>query len=65
MLALTSPSMSLGGLPEDQAVALALVVQGGLTYREVARRLGVEPATVLRWLAEGLRALRPMAAATA
>lgn len=57
MLAPTRPTPSLVHLPEDQAIALLLAAQPGVTYREVAVRLGVEPAQVLAWLRDGLRGI--------
>lgn len=53
---------ALQALPADQATALLLAARPGVTYRDVAMRLGVEPAVVLRWLSDGLRSLRPTAA---
>lgn len=55
MLAPPRPTPSLAHLPEEQATALLLAAQPGVTYREVAVRLGVEPAQVLAWLRDGLR----------
>lgn len=56
------PTPSLVHLPEDQAAALLLAAQPGVTYHEVAERLGVEPRVVLRWLSDGLRRMgRPSA----
>ena len=52
------PTPSLDHLPELQAAALLLAARPGVTYRDVAGRLGVEPRLVLRWLTEGLRAVR-------
>ena len=43
--------------------ALALALQPGVTYRDVAAQMGVEPAVVLRWLREGLAAAATAAAA--
>lgn len=57
MLAPARPTPSLVHLLEDQAAALLLAARPGATYREVAARLGVEPAQVLAWLREGLRAI--------
>jgi transposase-like protein len=53
----TSGTTSLDHLPEDQAAALLLALQPGVTYRDVAARLGVEPAVILRWLRDGLRSV--------
>lgn len=62
VLAPARPIPSLVDLPADQATALLLAAQPGVTYREVADRLGVEPTVVLRWLRDGLRGLaRPSA----
>lgn len=55
VLAPARPNPSLVHLPEDQATAMLLAAQPGVTYREVAARLGVEPAQVLGWLRDGLR----------
>ena len=58
----------LAGLPPEEATAVLFAAIPGITYREVAARLGEEPAVVLRRLTAGLRALRPArppAAATA
>jgi len=55
VLAPAFPSVSLAHLPEDQAAAVLLALQPGVSYRDVAARLGVEPQVVLRWLREGLR----------
>jgi transposase-like protein len=45
-------------LSDDQATALWMATMPGVTYRDVARRLGVEPSLVLRWLRDGLREVR-------
>lgn len=55
MLAPAPPTVSLDHLGEDQAAALLLAMRPGTTYRDVAAKLGVEPAVVLRWLRDGLR----------
>ena len=47
--------VDLSHLPESHAAALLLARQPGMTYRDVAERLGVEPAVILRWLRDGLR----------
>jgi hypothetical protein len=47
----------LASLPEDQATAILLALRPGFTYREVAARLGEDPAVILRRLREGLRSL--------
>lgn len=52
-------SVSLSHLPDDQAAAVLLALRPGVTYRDVAAKFGVEPAVVLRWLREGLRAAAP------
>lgn len=49
---------ALASLPELTATVVLLASRAGLTYREIATRLGEEPATILRRLTEGLRALR-------
>ncbi|MDQ3106928.1 MAG: hypothetical protein M3Q68_03895 [Actinomycetota bacterium] len=49
---------ALASLPEATATVVLLASRTGLTYREIAARLGEEPATILRRLTEGLRALR-------
>jgi transcriptional regulator with XRE-family HTH domain len=36
----------------DPAYLRGLIARSGLTQREVARRLGVEPRTVRRWLTD-------------
>jgi DNA-directed RNA polymerase specialized sigma24 family protein len=45
-------------MPVEQAHALVLASRPGVTYRDVAARLGEDPAVVLRQLTAGLRALR-------
>ena len=55
MLAPVFPSVSLSHLPEEQSAAVLLALRPGVTYRDVAARLGVDPGDVLRWLREGLR----------
>ena len=52
-------SARLQQLPPDDATALLFAAIPGITYREVAARLGEEPSVVLRRLTAGLRALRP------
>ena len=49
----------LHGLPPEEATALLFAAIPGITYREVAARLGEDPAVILRRLTSGLRALRP------
>ena len=49
----------LAGLPPEEATAVLFAALPGITYREVAARLGEEPSVVLRRLTAGLRALRP------
>lgn len=49
----------LAGLPPEEATAVLFAAIPGITYREVAARLGEEPSVVLRRLNTGLRALRP------
>src|SRR5688572_25555165 len=41
----------------EQALALSLVTHRGLTYREVAERMGRAPSEVLRLLGEALHCL--------
>ena len=48
----------LRDLPTEHATALLFATLPGVTYREVAARLGEDPALVRRRLTEGLRALR-------
>ena len=48
----------LRDLPSEQATALLMAALPGMTYREVAARLGEDPAVVRRRLTEGLRSLR-------
>jgi transposase-like protein len=55
VLAPTRSNPSLVDLPADQATALLLAAQPGVTYRDVAQRLDVDPAVVLAWLRDGLR----------
>lgn len=56
------PIPSLAHLPADQAAALLLAAQPGVSYRDVAERLGVDPRIVLTWLRDGLRRVgRPSA----
>ena len=55
MLAPAFPSLSLEHLPEEQAAAILLALRPGANYREIAARLGVEPAVVLTSLRDGLR----------
>lgn len=45
----------LYALSPDEATAVVLAARPGVTYREVAERLGVEPKQVLAWLRDGLR----------
>ena len=52
-------SARLAGLPPEEATALLFAAQPGITYREVAARLGEDPAVILRRLTTSLRALRP------
>lgn len=52
---------ALQALPPDQAAALLLAAQSGMTYRQVAARLGVDPVVVLRWLSDGMRSMRAQA----
>ena len=49
--------MELTRLPDQQAAALLLALRPGTTYRDVAAKLGVEPAVILRWLRDGLRSV--------
>jgi transposase-like protein len=56
------PIVVLDHLPEDQAAALLLAAQPGMGYREVARRLEVEPAVVLRWRRDGMPRADPSSA---
>ena len=49
----------LRDLPPEEATALLFAAIPGITYREVAARLGEDPSVVLRRLTSGLRALRP------
>lgn len=46
---------ALEALPRERAAALRLSLEQGVTYRDIAVRLGQEPATVLRWLDDSLR----------
>ena len=57
----STPALSarLAGLPPEQATTVLFATIPGITYREVAARLGEEPAVILRRLTAGLRALRP------
>ncbi len=55
---------ALASLPEATATVLLLAARAGLTYPEIATRLGEEPATILRRLTEGLRALGPVGGMT-
>ena len=48
----------LRDLPPDQATALLFASLPGMTYRDVAARLGEDPVVVRRQLTDGLRALR-------
>ena len=52
-------SARLQQLPPDEATAVLFAAIPGITYREVAARLGEDPSVVLRRLTSGLRALRP------
>ena len=65
MLAATADPIPLDHVPEDQAAAVLLALQPGVTYKDVAVRLGLEPADVLRLLREGLVAARRAAGPTA
>lgn len=53
----------LAGLPPEEATAVLFAALPGITYREVATRLGEDPAVILRRLTSGLRALRTAAPA--
>ena len=44
-------------LTYEQGLALALVTSRGLTYREVAERMGRAPSEVLRLLGDALHCL--------
>jgi DNA-directed RNA polymerase specialized sigma24 family protein len=67
VLATTTPDLAsaLQGLPPEEATALLFASLPGITYREVAARLGEEPAVILRRLRKGLQALRPVLASPA
>lgn len=56
--------MELAHLPEQQAAAILLASRPGVTYKDVAARLGVDQVVVLRWLRDGLRSLTPPSATT-
>lgn len=56
-------SARLQQLPPEEATAVLFAAIPGITYREVAARLGEDPSVVLRRLTSGLRALRPAAPA--
>ena len=60
MLATTVP-VRLDHLPTEQAAAVLLAARPGVTYREVAERLGLEPSVVLQHLKDALRSARPAA----
>jgi DNA-directed RNA polymerase specialized sigma24 family protein len=64
VLAATTPDLTtaLRTLPPEDATALLFASLPGITYREVAARLGEEPAVILRRLRTGLQALRPVLA---
>ncbi len=51
---------ALGDLPADQRAAVVLAYAGGLSYREVAQRLGLAEATVKDHLRQGLAQLRTL-----
>lgn len=49
---------ALAALPERWRVALLLQYQHGLTYRQIAARLGVSPSMVKKYLVKGLTRIR-------
>jgi RNA polymerase sigma factor (sigma-70 family) len=53
-------AVALGRLSVDQRTAIVLRYFDGFTSADIARLLGVRPATVRSWLRRGLSALRPM-----
>ncbi len=49
--------VSLQGMSPEEATALLFASVPGITYREVAARLGEEPAVILRRLKSALQSL--------
>jgi len=58
-------ALTLDVLTGDEATALLFATVPGITYREVAARLGEEPAVILRRLTSALRTLGASAASPA
>lgn len=53
--------IDLGSLPAEQRECLALFFWGGLSVREIAKRLGVPEGTVKTWMFRGRAQLRATA----